>query len=249
MPSLDVRMMLRWLGTLMVVVGALVLAWCMLVWRWQDPFTAVYTYWQQRQLTTEYEHRLADFHPPPALTQKRTTPQEFELEIAKEARLYRRSLHEGDAIGRIEIPRLGLDMVMVNGTQTNTLKKGPARHLGTFLPGEGKLIYLAGHRTTYSAPFSAIDNLRRGDPVTIEVPYGTFEYRVTGHRIVAADDLAVLRSHGHEELALQACHPRFFASERYIAYARPVRVLPRDGPAYAYSGTLLTALSAKALPQ
>jgi sortase A len=244
MPSPHARTLLRWLGTLMVVAGVLVLTWVVLVWRWQDPFTAVYTYWEQRQLADEYEHRLADFHAPSLPQVRERTPQEFELQIAREARAYRRSLHEGDAIGRIEIPRLGLDMVVVNGTQTDTLKKGPARDLSTFLPGEGKLIYVAGHRTTYSAPFSAIDHLRPGDPVTIELPYGTFKYRITGHRIVAADDLAVLKSRGREVLALQACHPRFFASERYIAYARPVRVLPRGGPAYAYSGTEFTALSA-----
>jgi sortase A len=249
MRFMPARKMLRWLGTLMVVAGALLLIWCVLVWRWQDPFTAVYTYWQQRQLTTEYEHRLADFRPPPLPPKDVPTPQELELRIAREARLYRRSLHEGDAIGRIEIPRLGLNMVMVNGTETDTLKKGPARELSTFLPGEGKLIYVAGHRTTYSAPFSAIDNLRRGDPVTIQLPYGIFQYRITRHRIVPADDLSVLRSHGHEVLALQACHPRFFASERYIAYARPVRVLPRGAPAYAYSGSELTALSTSSLSE
>jgi sortase A len=243
------RTSLRWLGTLMVVAGVLVLVWVVLVWRWQDPFTAVYTYWEQRQLKTEYEHRLAEFHPPPLPAVRQRTPQELELQIAREARAYRRSLHEGDAIGRIQIPRLGLNMVMVNGTRTDTLKKGPARDLSTFMPGEGKLVYVAGHRTTYSAPFSAIDSLRRGDPVTIELPYGTFKYRITGHRIVRADDLAVLKSRGREVLALQACHPRFFASERYIAYARPVRVLPRGAPAYTYSGTELTALPAQVFPQ
>jgi sortase A len=249
MRSVQSRTLLRGLGTLMVVAGALVLTWVVLVWRWQDPFTAVYTYWEQRQLADEYEHRLAEFRAPALPPVREPTPQELELQIAREARAYRRSLHEGDAIGRIEIPRLGLDMVMVNGTQTDTLKKGPARELSTFLPGEGKLIYVAGHRTTYSAPFSAIDNLRPGDPVSIELPYGTFQYRITGHRIVGADNLAVLKSRGREVLALQACHPRFFASERYIAYARPVRVQPRSGAAYAYSGTGLSALSAQSLPQ
>ena len=155
------------------------------------------------------------------------TPQESGLGMAEAARRYRRSLREGDAVGRLQVPRLGLNMVMVNGTETETLKKGPARHLGSYLPGEGKLIYVAGHRTTYSAPFSAIDGLRRGDQVKLELPYGTFEYRVTRHRVVGATDVAVLRSKGREELALQACHPRFFASERYIVYARPVRVRRR----------------------
>ena len=60
--------------------------------------------------------------------------------------------------------------------------------------------------------------------MTIELPYATFVYGITGHTIVPADDLAVLRSHGREQLALQACHPRFFASQRYIAYARPIQI-------------------------
>jgi LPXTG-site transpeptidase (sortase) family protein len=65
------------------------------------------------------------------------------------------------------------------------------------------------------------------------VPYGEFVYRVRFHRIVAASDLDVLRSHGREVVILQACHPRFFASHRYLVYAYPVRVVPRGGPAYA----------------
>jgi sortase A len=85
---------------------------------------------------------------------------------------------------------------------------------------------VAGHRTTYGAPFSDIDELEPGDPVTFEVPYGTFRYVVTGHRIVRANQLEVLESRGREEIALQACWPRFFASHRYIAYAKLVRVEP-----------------------
>ena len=88
------------------------------------------------------------------------------------------------------------------------------------MPGEGELVYVAGHRTTYLAPFAHIDNLRPGDRVTFELPYATFDYEITGHRVVTADDLAVLRSHHHEILALQACHPRFFATHRWIAYAK-----------------------------
>jgi len=149
--------------------------------------------------------------------------------IAAEALRYRRDTHRGEAIGRIRIPRMHLNMVLVDGTDHDTLKQGPGRDLRTFMPGENRLIYIAGHRTTYLAPFSHIDSLRPGDKVTIEVPYGTFVYSVTGHRIVAATDLSVLRSPRHERLELQACHPRFFASHRYIAYARLVHVEPRGG--------------------
>jgi sortase A len=123
-------------------------------------------------------------------------------------------------------------MVVVNGTDAGTLKKGPGRDPRTFMPGQGQLVYIAGHRTTYSAPFGDIDDLRRGDRVTVRVPYATFVYDVTGHVVVPADDLGRLRSQGREVLALQACHPRFFASHRYIVYARPVELIPRNGPTY-----------------
>ena len=100
------------------------------------------------------------------------------------------------------------------------------------MPGEGQLVYIAGHRTTYLAPFAHIERLRSGDPVTLDVPYGTFRYRVFKHEVVDANDLAVLRSHGREVVELQACHPRFFATHRYIVYARLVTVAPRDGKPY-----------------
>src|SRR5437763_11134060 len=86
--------------------------------------------------------------------------------------------------------------------------------------------------TTYLAPFSHIDAIRRGDAIRIEMPYATFLYRAVGHRIVAATDLSVLRSPRHEQLELQACHPRFFATHRYIVYARLATVLPRGGAPY-----------------
>ena len=246
---MPLRRLTRVLGTMLIVAGVLSLAWAFLIWRWQDPFTALYTAYQQRELRTQYQHQLEDFHPPaPPKTAGRDLAS-YELSIAQAAKRYRRSLHEGDAIGRIIVPRLGLKMVFVNGTDTSTLEKGPGRQLSTYMPGEGKLIYIAGHRTTYLAPFSAIDKLRAGDSVTLEVPYGTFQYKITGHTIVAANDLAVLKSHGREVVALQACHPRFFASERYIAWAKPVRVIPRTGAAYHYTGTELSAAGRAKLPQ
>jgi sortase A len=235
------RRLIRLSGTLMVVVGSLLLVWSLLVWRWQDPFTALYTRWEQRDLAQEYERRLDQFESqaPVRVVVERVSPRV----IAEQARRYRLGLREGDAIGRLKIPKLDLDMIVVNGTETKTLRKGPARHKRTFLPGEGKLIYIAGHRTTYSAPFSDIDDLRRGDRVRLELPYATVEYTIRGHRIVEAHELSVLRSRGREELALQACWPRFFASHRYIAYARPVRVIPRRGRPYAYRGSELQATS------
>ena len=219
----------RILGTLMVVGGVLTLLWVVVVWQWQDPFTALYTRWEQHRLASTYDERFTKFHP---LQPAGDSLAAERLTIARDAARYRRESKRGEAIGRIKVPRLGLNMILVNGTNESTLEKGPGRDLRTFMPGQGQLVYIAGHRTTYLAPFSHIDSLRAGDRVTLEMPYATFVYRIVRHRIVPSDDLAVLKSHDREVVILQACHPRFFATHRYLAYAVPVRVEPRVGPAY-----------------
>jgi sortase A len=216
------------LGTLLAVAGVLTLVWALLVWRWQDPFTALYTTWKQHQLASQYDKRARSF----TTTISGPTVKAERASIAREAKLYRLSSKRGQVIGRLRVPRMGVNMLLVNGTDHDTLKKGPGRDGRTFMPGENRLVYIAGHRTTYLAPFSHIDRLRHGDRVTIEVPYGTFIYAVTRHRIVKSTDLSVLRSPRHELVELQACHPRFFASHRYIAYARLLRVKPRGAKPY-----------------
>jgi sortase A len=234
------RRFLRIGGTVLVVAGVLMLVWVVIVWRWQDPFTAAYTHWKQHQLAHAYDKRYAAFRP-------ETHGSEASIEstmrgLATDARRYRLESHRGQAIGRIRVPRLGLNLILVNGTDDATLRKGPGRDLRTYMPGEGQLIYIAGHRTTYLAPFAHIEKLRVGDFVILEVPYGTFRYRVLRHVIVDPDDLAVLHSHGREIVALQACHPRFFATHRYIVYGRLVRVEPRGaGRAFRPPATHLAA--------
>ncbi len=219
----------------MIVVGLCSVAWVVLVWQWQDPFTAVYTKYQQHKLASSFAHEFANYRPPVAGPQtSRGAPAKTDrARIAVAARAYRLSLHEGKPVGRLVVPRLGLKSIVVNGTGHDDLTKGPGRELHTFMPGENELVYVAGHRTTYLAPFAKIDKLKPGDPVTFVLPYGTFHYEITGHKIVGASDLAVLRSHHREQLVLQACHPRFFATHRYLAYARLVRVEPRDGRPYS----------------
>jgi sortase A len=239
---------IRLLGTLLIVGGVLTVVWALVVWQWQDPFTALYTTYEQHQLSSSYSKRLASYHPVPLARPRKAgtaaTPSPVALEkaaIAADARIYRRTVHAGDALGRIKVPRLGLDAVLVTGTDHDSLTKGPGCDTSTYLPGQGQLIYIAGHRTTYLAPFSDIDTMRPGDLVTIELPYATFVYRVFTHTIVPADDVGRLLSHGQEVLALQACHPRFFATHRYIVYAEPVRVIPRVGRPYAVNAPTPTA--------
>jgi sortase A len=214
------RRVARIAGTLMIVAGVGALAWALTVWKWEDPFTAALNYFDQRQLAESLDRRLEEGRrPAAAAVDVRTTLPHSAVE-------WRRSSKRGDAIARLRIPRLGLTQIVVNGTDSDSLKRGPGRYLDSAMPGEGELVYVAGHRTTYGAPFSRIDQLRKGDRVYLELPYATFEYAITGHRIVRATDISVLESKGREQLLLQACHPRFFASHRYIAYARPVAVTP-----------------------
>ncbi len=227
-----VRRSLRIAGTAIAAAGLLAAAWAFTVWQWQDPFTALYTSHQQQSLHSEYLRSEAAYVPPvrvepsvPVAVQKRR--------IARSAARYRKQLARGDAVGRLRVPRLNLDVIVVEGTDSATLTKGPGRYTKSYVPGEGELIYIAGHRTTYGAPLAKIDRMRAGDEVTLDVPYGTFVYRVSSRVIVPADDIERLESDGREEVALQACHPRFFASERYIVYARPVSVKPRGGAVYA----------------
>lgn len=224
----------RLLGTLLVVAGVLTLAWAIVVWRWQDPFTAIYTHFEQEHLAHVYtqhaeafvaaEPRVERVEPStrqagPSLTAERRL-------MAREATRYRASLKVGDPVGRLKIGRIGLSMMVVQGTDESSLQKGPGHYLGTVLPGQGGLIYIAGHRTTFLAPFSDINDIRNGDYMTFELPYGTFTYRAFRHYVVPATDLAVLVNHGHEILRLQACHPRFFATHRYIVDARLVAFTP-----------------------
>jgi sortase A len=241
-----VRRLARILGTVMIVGGILTLGWAVLVWQWQDPFTAVYTHYEQGKLGHKYAKIATQFEHTTTRAPSRRLVDAASLaaeqrQIARQSRRYRKSLHEGDPVGRLRVPRLGLKIWLVNGTDESSLEKGPGRYLGSYMPGEGQLVYVAGHRTTYLAPFSHIDSLRPGDPVTIQLPFATFDYVVTNHVIVPADDLSVLKSHGREVLALQACHPRFFATHRYIAYAKLVRVIPKQGHAYAIEGNRLVA--------
>jgi sortase A len=200
----------------------LLLAWVIVVWRWQDPFTALYTHWQQEKLAHALDNEFAAFTP------LRAAASAAERDaIAAEAARFRRGTHQGEAIGRIVIGRIGLKMVVVDGTDEASLRKGPGRDLRSYMPGQNRLVYIAGHRTTYLAPFSHINDIRPGDYIRLEMPYATFTYRATMHRIVPANDMSVLRSPNHELLELQACHPRFFATHRYIVYAKLVTVKPR----------------------
>jgi sortase A len=217
------RRAVRLLGTILLWLGVIALAWSFVVWRWGDPVSGLYTAWQQRGLSTQLEETQDAFRrAAPDVVRAASAPDADPAAVKRAATLFHRRVEAGTALGRIRVPELGLNMVLVAGTDSASLKKGPGWDARTFLPGEGELVYIAGHRTTFRAPFAHLDRLKKGQRVELELPYGTFVYRVTRSVIVPATDLARLDSRGVEEVALQACHPRFSAKQRYIVYAAPV---------------------------
>jgi sortase A len=228
------RRALRVLGTVLIGAGVLGLVWVVVVWQWQDPFTALYTTWQQHELRGQLNRAFSDQPSLPRLAADSSRQARLVAErewIAKQAAAFQRDSQQGQAIGRIVIPRIGLNMIVVDGTDESSLTRGPGLDQRTAMPGRSRLVYVAGHRTTYLAPFSHIEEIVPGSVIRLEMPYATFVYRAYDHLIVPATDLAVLRPVGHELLRLQACHPRFFATHRYIVQAHLVSERPRGGSA------------------
>jgi sortase A len=129
----------------------------------------------------------------------------------------------GDAIGILIIPRIDLDMVVVQGVDTASLQKGPGHYPGTAYPWDDHgRVGIAGHRTTYLHPFYSLNELRPGDPITIQTEYGTFRYEVTRSEIIAPSDGSVLDQTQRPTLVLTTCNPRYSAAQRLVVFANRV---------------------------
>jgi sortase A len=150
--------------------------------------------------------------------------------LAYLARLERSQVTPGDAIGQLQIPSLGNTYNIVQGTETGNLEEGPGHYPSTAFPGMGQTVAIAGHRTTYLAPFRFINQLKPGDRISITMRYGKFTYVVQYLRIVKPTDVAVINDVGYERLVLSACNPIYSAAQRIIVFARLKSVQPL-GPA------------------
>jgi sortase A len=206
--------MTRALGTVLIALGLLALADVGVTLAWQEPVSAL--------RADRSQHRLAG----QLRALELTTPRRLAdgAHVAAGARALARSRRDGQALAELRIPRIGLRTIVVRGTTPADLRAGPGLLDGTALPGQRGTTAIAGHRTTYGAPFRHIDALRRGDVVTLRTPYGTFRYAVESRRIVYPKDMSVLRRVGHDRLVLSACHPLFSAARRIVVLARLVSV-------------------------
>jgi sortase A len=126
---------------------------------------------------------------------------------------------EGDPIGDIRIPVIGLNQVVVEGTNTPDLRKGPGHYIGTPLPGQAGNAAIAGHRTTYGHPFYNLDSVKVGDPIVLTTLQGVFVYDATKSTVVSPSDTSVVDNVLGNQLTLTTCNPRFSATTRLIVDA------------------------------
>ena len=212
--------MLRFVASVLIVSGGLMLADAGVTLAWQEPISAYMAAREQDELGDELD---AEADAAPARRDKRATAsiRDVKRRIKRLAELDERRTDDGEAMGRIEIPSLDKEYVFVQGTSLDVLRKGPGHYPKTSFPGEGGTVAIAGHRTTYGAPFRSVDKLKGGQKIVVEMPYGTLEYEVEKTQIVDSNATWITnRVKGPERLVLSACHPLYSASQRIVVFAR-----------------------------
>jgi sortase A len=126
---------------------------------------------------------------------------------------------EGDSVAMLRIPKLNLEKAVIEGVGVPQLKQAPGHYPNTPLPGQRGNAAIAGHRTTYGAPFYNLDQLSQGDEILVTTRQGQFRYDVVGSKIVSPHETSVLDSTGEDRLTLTTCNPRFSAKERLVVVA------------------------------
>ena len=210
----------RALAIALITVGALLLADVAVTLLWQEPISALFTALRQDRLSSALrrEERAVPSSP------ERQALAELRQQSARIAYLAGTLQHhagDGAPVARIVMPRIGASFVVVNGTSTSALRSGPGIYPATVFPGVAGTTAIAGHRTTYLAPFRHIDELRPGDRILLNMPYADFTYTVIGKRVVPPTDVRdAVANVGYPRLVLSACTPLFSASKRLLVFAR-----------------------------
>jgi sortase A len=218
-----VRRALRILSVTLITAGLVALADVATTLIWKEPVSTVYGSIQQGKAEDELAALESRF---PARADLREVEhvKRIRSKVKILAGLFAKRVHNGEAIGRLRIESIDLDVIAVEGTDTASLQKGPGHYPQTPFPGQGGTTAIAGHRTTYLAPFRHLDQLGRGDEVEIEMPYANFVYRVQKTRVVDDSAVNIIHQVGYERLVLTACHPLYSAAQRIAVFARLAEV-------------------------
>jgi sortase A len=189
---------------------------------WQLWGTAIAQGQAQDQLKAQFDALRAHHHPPKATAAGPSL-------IPAVARVP--SPADGSVVAELQIPALGVDQYVVEGTTTDDLSKGPGHYTGTAAPGQAGNVAIAGHRTTHGAPFNRLGDLRKGDRIILTTTSDeSLTYIVSGTpQAVSPNDVAVLNYFGDNRITLTTCTPEFSAAQRLIAVgelqagSRPVK--------------------------
>jgi sortase A len=217
-----VRRVVAGTGKALITLGILIL----LFVAYQLWGTGIYTARQQHKLENQFEQALAstgnsetpDFpvvsSRPTGSTTATTVPVSSTTEPPIE-------LPDIDAVARIVIPKIDADYIVVQGVSLDDLRKGPGHYPSTPFPGQAGNAAIAGHRTTYGAPFGRLDDLENGDIIKIRTFEGQFQYEVYDKFPVQPDDVSVLDADPTKKatLTLTTCHPPYQAAQRLIVKA------------------------------
>jgi sortase A len=189
------------IGRTLITVGVLIL----LFVAYQLWGTGIYTSQQQSNLRNQFNAALRKARAQPPTTTELSPPLP----------------PTGDAVASIQIPKMGLNDIVVNGIGTEDLRKGPGHYPATPLPGQVGNSAIAGHRTTYGAPFGNLDQLSSGDVIRLRTLQGSFTYRVYRQLIVDPSDVAVLDADPARPatLTLTTCNPKYSAAQRLVVKA------------------------------
>jgi sortase A len=222
--------LVRRVANLFLVVGGLILAF---------PFwSAAYARIEQGKLTTNYDRSNAAFAAIAAARAKRLAKLDTtDLKVRYLASVFSTRVKPGDPIGRLVIPRIHVNKIVLQGYpgaaatlspsgDASLLRSGPVHYATTPLPGMGEPFAVAGHRTTYGAPFYRLNELRHGDSIALDTPYARFAYRVDKVTTTLPNDTGVLADRGYA-LVLTTCTPPYSASHRLIVWATLAEATPK----------------------
>lgn len=204
------RKIIRYLGIALIIIGLAII---------------IYPFYINLILARREADILTSWNVEPASLQDTNDNKEIEPTNNKEDLILEKDTKLVDPVKKlpfkISIPEIDLEWIVNEGTDYRTLREGPGFYIGSTLPGEAGTCVVAGHRTTYGAPFNRLDELEEGDEIFLETDGNEeFTYIVTGIKVVIPTDMSVLENTDYPTLLLSTCTPKYFSTRRLVIFAR-----------------------------